>query len=176
MTWRKKNKEPEAARQTKAPAATEQTERSETPLREKRSVTDHVLFGKSVEIKGELTGREDVLIDGRIDGKVAVIGHSLTVGPNAQIHAEVSAKSVVVIGIVIGNIQAEDRVEVAATGTVEGDISAGRVVLAEGARFKGKVDMGASTKRSTSTPQSAAAPRTTSQPPRPPARDRPAPV
>jgi len=98
-------------------------------------------IGKSLQIKGELSGNEDLTIDGAVEGKILLSGHSLTIGQSGQVAAEIGAKAVVVGGDVKGNITADDRVEVAATGTMRGDIRAPRVVLADGARFKGSIDM-----------------------------------
>ena len=99
------------------------------------------VIGKSVHIKGELTSDEDVTIHGTVDGSVALAGHNLTVGVNGRITAEINANSVMVEGHVVGNINAKDRIELRAGGSVEGDLSAPRVVLGEGARLKGSVDM-----------------------------------
>jgi len=100
-----------------------------------------VNIGQSVEIKGELTGNEDLTIEGKVEGKIALKDHALTVGANGRIHGEIVAKSVVVVGQVDGNITADDKVEVASTGSMKGDIVAPRVILADGARFKGTIDM-----------------------------------
>jgi cytoskeletal protein CcmA (bactofilin family) len=120
-----------------------------------------VNIGKSVQIKGELTGNEDLTIEGKVDGKIFLKDHGLTIGANGHITAEIHAKSVVVVGEVIGNITADDKVEVAATGSMKGDISAPRVVLADGARFKGSIDMepkgSAATKPTVQRPSSASA-------------------
>jgi cytoskeletal protein CcmA (bactofilin family) len=98
-------------------------------------------IGQSIEIRGELTGNEDLTIEGKVDGKIDLKDHNLTIGSNGRIKAEISAKTVVVIGEVVGNINAQDKVEIAATGSMKGDIVAPRVVLADGARFKGSIDM-----------------------------------
>jgi len=100
-----------------------------------------VNIGQSVQIKGELTGNEDLTIEGKVDGKVFLKDHNLTIGGNGRISAEIHAKTVMVIGEVVGNITADDKVEIAATGSMRGDIIAPRVVLADGARFKGSIDM-----------------------------------
>ena len=100
-----------------------------------------VNIGQSIHIKGELTGNEDLTIEGKVEGKVMLKDHNLTVGANGKIVAEVQAKTVMVLGEVTGNITADDKVEVAATGTMRGDILAPRVVLADGAKFKGAIDM-----------------------------------
>lgn len=100
-----------------------------------------VNIGQSISIKGELTGNEDLTIEGRVEGKIILKDHNLTIGSNGRITAEIHAKTVLVLGEVIGNVTADDKVEVAATGALRGDILAPRVVLADGARFKGSIDM-----------------------------------
>ena len=100
-----------------------------------------VNIGQSIYIKGELTGNEDLTIEGKVEGKVFLKDHNLTVGANGKIVAEVQAKTVMILGEVTGNITADDKVEVAATGTMRGDIHAPRVVLADGGKFKGSIDM-----------------------------------
>ena len=100
-----------------------------------------VNIGQSIEIKGELTGDEDLTLGGKVDGKISLKDHNLTIGANGRITAEIHAKTVVVAGEVVGNITADDKVEVAATGSMKGNITAPHVVLADGARFKGKIDM-----------------------------------
>jgi cytoskeletal protein CcmA (bactofilin family) len=100
-----------------------------------------VNIGQSIQIKGDLTGNEDLTIEGKVDGKINLKDHNLTIGANGKITAEIQAKTVMIIGEVVGNITADDKVEVAATGSMKGDIVAPRVVLADGARFKGSIDM-----------------------------------
>jgi len=113
-----------------------------------------VNIGQSIQIKGELTGNEDLTIEGKVDGKISLKDHNLTIGANGRINAEIHAKTVLIIGEVVGNVTVDDKVEVAATGSMRGDIVAPRVVLADGARFKGSIDMD----RKPGTPMSAAAP------------------
>ena len=100
-----------------------------------------VNIGQSIQIKGELTGNEDLTIEGKVEGKISLKDHNLTIGANGKITAEIQAKTVMVIGEIVGNITADDKVEVAGTGSMKGDIVAPRVVLADGARFKGSIDM-----------------------------------
>lgn len=100
-----------------------------------------VNIGQSIHIKGELTGNEDLTIEGKVEGKIFLKDHNLTIGANGKITAEIQAKTVMVVGEVVGNITADDKVEVAATGSMRGDIVAPRVVLADGAKFKGSIDM-----------------------------------
>lgn len=98
-------------------------------------------IGKSVLVKGELSGNEDLTIDGKVDGKIVLNGHSVTIGQSGQVSAQIQAKAVTVSGEVKGKIIADDRVEIAATGTMLGEVLAPRVVLADGAKFKGSIDM-----------------------------------
>ena len=97
--------------------------------------------GKSICIRGELTGNEDLTIEGTVEGKIDLMDHNLTIGSSGRIKAEIGAKKVMIEGEVKGNIVASDKVEVASTGRVLGDIQAPRVVLADGAHFKGMVNM-----------------------------------
>ena len=98
-------------------------------------------IGKSIFIRGELTGNEDLTIEGNVDGKIELKDHNLIVGSTGKIQAEIHAKSVNIQGEVTGNVRAEDRIEIATSGTVKGDLVAPRIVIADGARFKGSVDM-----------------------------------
>ena len=98
-------------------------------------------IGKSVVIKGELTGSEDLYIDGQVEGSISLKGNSLTIGPNGQIKASVEAKAVVVQGKLEGNVQASDRVELRKSAIMTGDISTQRIAIEEGAYLKGKIDI-----------------------------------
>lgn len=98
-------------------------------------------IGKSVVIKGELSGSEDLFLDGLVEGTIALKGNSLTVGPNGNVKASIDAKGVVVQGKLEGNIQASDRVELRKSANVTGDIATQRISIEEGAFLKGKVDI-----------------------------------
>ena len=100
-----------------------------------------VNIGKSVVIKGELTGSEDLTIEGHVEGKIELKDHVLTIGPNGKIKAQVYAKSVIVLGEVNGNVTATEKVDIRDGGSVDGDIVSPRVAIAEGAHFRGTVDM-----------------------------------
>lgn len=102
---------------------------------------DMVNIGKSVVIKGELSGSEDLTIEGHVEGKIDLKGNVLTIGPNGKIKAEVFAKAVVVLGEVTGNVTASEKVDIRDNGSVDGDIASPRVAIAEGAHFRGSVDM-----------------------------------
>ena len=102
---------------------------------------DMVNIGKSVVIKGELSGSEDLTIEGQVDGRIDLKGNVLTIGPNGKIKAEIFAKAVVVLGEVTGNVNASEKVDIRDNGSVDGDIASPRVAIAEGAHFRGSVDM-----------------------------------
>ena len=99
-------------------------------------------IGKSVIVKGELTGSEDLYVDGQVEGSIDLQGNNLTVGPNGQIRANVNAKGVIVQGKLEGNIHATERVDFRKSAIAVGDIVTQRVAIEEGAYFKGKVDIG----------------------------------
>jgi cytoskeletal protein CcmA (bactofilin family) len=100
-----------------------------------------VNIGKSVVIKGELNGSEDLTIEGQVEGKIELRQNVLTIGPNGKIKAQVFAKSVIILGEVIGNVTATEKVDIRDNGSVDGDIAAPRVAIAEGAHFRGSIDM-----------------------------------
>jgi cytoskeletal protein CcmA (bactofilin family) len=100
-----------------------------------------VNIGKSVIIKGELSGSEDLTIEGQVEGKIELKENVLTIGPNGKIRAQVFAKALIVQGEVSGNITATEKVEIRDGGSVDGDIVSPRVAIADGAHFRGSVDM-----------------------------------
>jgi cytoskeletal protein CcmA (bactofilin family) len=102
---------------------------------------DVVNIGKSVVIKGELNGSEDLTVEGHVEGKIELRDHVLTIGPNGKIKAQVFAKAVIVLGEVNGNVTATEKVDIRDGGSVDGDIVSPRVAIAEGAHFRGSVDM-----------------------------------
>ena len=123
---------------------------------------DIVNIGKSVVIKGELNGSEDLTIEGHVEGTIQLRDHVLTIGPNGRIKAQVFAKSVIVLGEVTGNVTASDKVDIRDNGSVDGDIVSPRVAIAEGAHFRGSVDM--QRKAGAAQPQAAAKPTAAAQP------------
>ncbi len=108
---------------------------SESP----KSTVAHI--GKSVVIRGELSGSEDLYIDGQVEGTIELREHHLTVGPNGRVQANINAKEVVIQGSVKGNVRAVDRVEIRKSGSLTGDLVAARVVIEDGAFFKGSIDI-----------------------------------
>jgi cytoskeletal protein CcmA (bactofilin family) len=98
-------------------------------------------IGKSVIIKGELSGSEDLYVDGQVEGNIELSGNRLIIGPHGQVRANVNAKGVIVQGKLDGNIRASERAELAKSAVVTGDIATQRVAIEEGAYFKGKLDI-----------------------------------
>jgi cytoskeletal protein CcmA (bactofilin family) len=128
----------------------------------RRSETNMVNIGKSVVIKGDLHGSEDLTIEGQVEGMIQLNDHVLTVGPNGRINAQVFAKTIIVLGTVHGNVTASEKIEIREGASVTGDVAAPRVAIAEGGQFNGSVDMRKDVKR----PQQVSSPSTVgSKPP-----------
>ena len=125
-----------------APASSKPKVATPTPSWESRAEEKRGGLGQSITLRGELSGAEDLVINGRVEGKICLTDHDLTIGKTAQIKADVQAKCVVVLGSVVGNVTAGDKVEIASSGSVEGDLTAPRVALADGSSFKGSIDTG----------------------------------
>jgi cytoskeletal protein CcmA (bactofilin family) len=102
---------------------------------------DTVNIGKSVVIKGDLSGSEDLTIEGQVEGKIELRQNVLTIGANGKIKASIFAKAVIVQGEVTGDITASERVDIRDAGSVDGDLSAPRIAIADGAHFRGSIDM-----------------------------------
>jgi cytoskeletal protein CcmA (bactofilin family) len=98
-------------------------------------------LGASIQIKGHVTGDEDLQIDGKVDGPISLRGHELIVGPTAQLNSEIHAGEVVVSGKVVGNVHARGRVDIKKDGSVSGDISTARISIEDGAHFKGRIEI-----------------------------------
>jgi len=122
---------------TTTPAYTPHASHAPEPVRSGRTAN----IGPSIQIKGELQGDEDLTIDGRVEGKIELREHNLTIGPNGRIKADLYAKNIVISGEVTGSAFAAERVEIAPSGRLAGDITAPRITIADGAHFKGSVDM-----------------------------------
>ena len=112
---------------------------NETPTAERRVVA---WIGKAVRVEGKVISAEDLTIDGQVEGLIELGGHSLTIGEDATIRADLLAKTVTISGKVSGNVRAVEKVDLRATGSVTGDITAPRFVMADGATVLGKVQAG----------------------------------
>ena len=98
-------------------------------------------LGASIQIKGQVSGDEDLQIDGKVDGPISLRGHELIVGSTAELNSEIHAGEVVVSGKVVGNVHARGRVDIKKDGSVSGDISTARISIEDGAHFKGRIEI-----------------------------------
>jgi cytoskeletal protein CcmA (bactofilin family) len=105
------------------------------------AAADQATIGKSLVVKGEVTGSESLYIDGKVEGAINLPGNRVTVGRNGQVSANISAREVVVLGKVRGNINASDRVDIRSEGSLTGDVIAQRISIEDGAFFKGGIDI-----------------------------------
>jgi cytoskeletal protein CcmA (bactofilin family) len=97
------------------------------------------MLGGSVLVKGEITGSEDLTINGRVEGRIDLPDHALIVGPNATIEASINARTVTVFGTIVGGITAREKLDVRMSGSVEGTLTCGRLVVQDGAHVTGRV-------------------------------------
>jgi cytoskeletal protein CcmA (bactofilin family) len=137
---------PEPNRPTPAPApisASPVLEPTPAPAPRNASVNtaEQATIGKSLVIKGEVTGSESLYIDGRVEGSINLPGNRVTVGRNGVVSANINAREVVVLGKVKGNLSASDRVDIRNEGSLTGDVVAQRVSIEDGAFFKGGIDI-----------------------------------
>jgi len=105
------------------------------------TTSDQATIGKSLVIKGEVTGSESLYIDGRVEGSINLSGNRVTIGRNGVVAANISAREIVVLGKVRGNLTASDRVDIRSDGSLTGDVVAARISIEDGAFFKGGIDI-----------------------------------
>jgi cytoskeletal protein CcmA (bactofilin family) len=127
--------EPPRANNTPQPAPVEQ------PARPQAVTGEQATIGKGLYIKGEITGSESLYIDGKVEGSLNLPGNRVTVGRNGQVSANITAREIVVLGKVKGNVTATDRVDIRAEGSLNGDVAAARISIEDGAFFKGGIDI-----------------------------------
>ena len=121
---------------------------------------EQATIGKSLVVKGELTGSESLYIDGKVEGAINLPGNRVTVGRNGQVAANIVAREVVVLGKVRGNCQASDRVDIRSEGSLTGDVIAARISIEDGAFFKGGIDIRKPGANETMKPTTASTPMT----------------
>jgi cytoskeletal protein CcmA (bactofilin family) len=102
---------------------------------------DQATIGKSLVIKGEVTGSESLYVDGRVEGSINLPGNRMTIGRNGVVAANITAREIVVLGKVRGNLMASDRVDIRSEGSLTGDVVAQRISIEDGAYFKGGIDI-----------------------------------
>jgi len=129
-----------------APAATpssyESTPvRAATPVVAPAATGDLATIGKSLVVKGEVSGSESLYVDGKVEGAINLPGNRVTIGRNGQVAASITAREVVVLGKVKGNVSASDRVDIRSEGSLTGDVIAQRISIEDGAFFKGGIDI-----------------------------------
>jgi cytoskeletal protein CcmA (bactofilin family) len=168
--WKREN-EPAPTPPTSAPqpANTPRREAREPepspppPVRTADSPVGRALVGPATVIRGELAGEEDLLVEGRIEGKIDLKQNAVTIGAKGRVSAEILARAILIDGEVEGNLIAEEQITIRRTGRVRGDLVAPRVTIEDGARFKGSIDMEpkrASTPAVTPSPRPAGVPKT----------------
>jgi len=164
MAWMRPKSEPQPATPQSPPNKTSNTvaqsrpaenapASASAPKKEETKMDTKANVGQSVKISGELTASEDLTIEGQVEGSISLPDNDLTIGSNGRITAQIMAKTVMVLGQVNGDIVAKEKVEIAPSGSVEGDICSPRVSIADGARFRGAIDMESSAVSSQSKPE-----------------------
>jgi cytoskeletal protein CcmA (bactofilin family) len=147
--WKSSRKEDEVTTPTSEPSTTGYPStsaaaappRATEPVRDGARSSEIATIGKSVVVKGELSGSEDLVVDGEVEGSIALRGQSLTIGPNGRVRANVEARNVILHGRVDGDIHASERVELRKSASLSGDITTARISIEDGAFFKGTIDI-----------------------------------
>ena len=146
--WNKRKEEEYPPKPAAAPAPAASQAKENTPMSSNPTPSHPAsesrgpaIIGKSVMIKGQIFSREDLTIDGEIDGSVELHEHRLTVGPNGKLQAGVKAREVVVLGTIHGNVEASDKIDIRKDAKLVGDIKTARIVIEDGAYFKGSIDI-----------------------------------
>jgi len=124
-----------------APSAPAMAAAEPAPRPVATTTADQATIGKSLVIKGEVTGSESLYIDGRVEGSINLSGNRVTVGRNGVVAANINAREIVVLGKVRGNLTASDRVDIRSDGSLTGDVIAARISIEDGAYFKGGIDI-----------------------------------
>ncbi|HTT24935.1 MAG TPA: polymer-forming cytoskeletal protein [Candidatus Sulfotelmatobacter sp.] len=136
--------EPPVASMAQAPASntTPYTPSAPSPSRSASSTSRaRARLGSTVQVKGEITGSEDLQIDGIVEGPISLRSHELIIGSTAQLNSEIHAGEVVVYGWVVGNVNSRGRVEITKDGSITGDVSCACISIEDGAHFKGRIDI-----------------------------------
>ena len=134
---------PPAPAQAQTPKEVSTPTMSSMPMRTQESASSAgaATIGKAVMVKGQIFSREDLLIDGEIEGTVEAQEHRITIGPNGKVQAGVKAREIVVLGTIHGNVEAADKIDIRKDARLVGDIKTARIVIEDGAYFKGSIDI-----------------------------------
>src|SRR6202790_5694601 len=148
LMWNKRKEEEYPPKSGPAPAAPANQTKENPPMSTAPAASHHVsdsrgpaVIGKSVMIKGQIFSREDLTIDGEVEGSVELKEHRLTVGPNGKLQAGVKAREIVVLGIINGNVEATDKIDIRKDARLVGDIKTTRIVIEDGAYLKASIDI-----------------------------------
>lgn len=153
--WEKKEsdtqrgQQSQAASRSDAPYPSPPLSASGSPIKGRGSAN----IGPSLVIKGEVSGSEDLTIEGQVEGKIHMRDHNINIAQSGRVNAEIHAKGVVIYGEVNGNVFADDKIEIAETGRLVGDLSSPRIAISDGAQFRGSVDMSRTTPARPQVPQ-----------------------
>jgi cytoskeletal protein CcmA (bactofilin family) len=146
--WNKKKDEEQPQRQAAVPPAPVQQPQGATSMSMPARFdpptpvsSSSATIGKAVMVKGQIYSREDLWIDGEVEGTVELQEHRLTVGPNGKVQASVKAREIIVLGTIHGNVDAADKIDIRKDAKLVGDIKAARIVIEDGAYFKGSIDI-----------------------------------
>jgi cytoskeletal protein CcmA (bactofilin family) len=137
--WERKEADRDRFESATQPVRTETPRMAAAPAFQSKPA--HANIGQSLFIKGEVSGSEDLTVDGRVEGRIDLKDHNLTIGPNGKVHADVHAKNITIVGEITGNVTADEKVDLTDSGRLVGDIRAPRISVSDGAQFKGSVDM-----------------------------------
>jgi cytoskeletal protein CcmA (bactofilin family) len=150
--WNRRKEEEQTLKPASAPPTSTELAKEGIPMSTlpgRQSIEPHIeshragqaVLGKSVIVKGQIFSREDLTIDGEVEGTVELQEHRLTVGPNGRLTASVKAREIVVLGTVHGNVETTDKIEIRKDAKLVGDIKTARIVIEDGAYFKGNIDI-----------------------------------
>ena len=149
--WNRKKDEEQPPKMTNVPPAPSPAQSakevpqtmSSMPMRNYDSTASSgsATIGKAVMVKGQIFSREDLVIDGEVEGTVEAQEHRVTVGPNGKVHSAVKAREIVVLGSIHGNVEAADKIDIRKDAKLVGDIKTARIVIEDGAYFKGSIDI-----------------------------------
>jgi cytoskeletal protein CcmA (bactofilin family) len=135
------------------PGAPASNPNNPNPVKTTSTPVEQAMIGRSLVIKGEVSGAEALYVDGRIEGKISLPDHRITVGRNGVVQANISAREVVIMGKVNGNIECGDRVDIRSEGSVTGDVSTVRISVEDGAILKGGIEVRSGETKHSSQPQ-----------------------